>query len=152
MARQNWAYSPIWAMQPRHRVAKTIRLSRIFEAPRGGPYGHLSNQAAADIACAVNHSRLTHLVAAHVSDQNHRRDLVQSVMSKALGRNSSDIVVVGASSGTPWLQVWKTYPAHGGNGQPEITVFDRPCKKPPLGGSLYEIWKITSQQLRKQQR
>lgn len=31
-------------------------------------------------------------------------DLVQSVMSKALGCNSSEIVVAGASSGTPWLQ------------------------------------------------
>lgn len=71
----------------------------------GGPYGHLSNQAAADIACAVNHSRRTHRVAAHLSDQNHRPHLVQSVMSKALGCNSSDIVAAGARSGTPWLQV-----------------------------------------------
>ena len=71
----------------------------------GGPYGHLSNQAAADIACAVTHSGLTHLIAAHLSAQNNRPDLVQSVMSKALGCNSSDIVVARASSGTPWLQV-----------------------------------------------
>lgn len=71
----------------------------------GGLYGHLSNQAAADIACAVNHSRLTHLVAAHLSAQNNRPDLVQSVMSKALGRNSNEIVVAGAISGTPWLQI-----------------------------------------------
>jgi len=71
----------------------------------GGQYGHLSNHAAADIACAVTHSGLTHLVAAHLSAQNNRPDLVQSVMSEALGCNSSDIVVASASSGTPWLQV-----------------------------------------------
>ena len=71
----------------------------------GGQYGHLSNAAAADIACAVNHSGLKHLVAAHLSAQNNRPDLVQEVMSKALGCHNSDIVVAGAASGTPWLQV-----------------------------------------------
>ena len=71
----------------------------------GGQYGHLSNQAAADIARALTHSSFTHLVAAHLSVQNNRPDLVQEVISRALGCNSSDIVVAGASSGTPWLQV-----------------------------------------------
>ena len=72
----------------------------------GGQYGHLSNAAAADIACAVTHSGLKHLVAAHLSAQNNRPDLAQDVMSRALGCNSSDIVVAGAASGTPWLQIW----------------------------------------------
>lgn len=71
----------------------------------GGDYGHLSNAAAADIACAVTHGGLKHLVAAHLSAQNNRPDLVQVVLSDALGCNSSDIVVAGASSGTPWLQI-----------------------------------------------
>ncbi|MFZ3140515.1 MBL fold metallo-hydrolase [Polaromonas sp.] len=71
----------------------------------GGDYGHLSNAAAADIACAVTHGGLKHLVAAHLSAQNNRPDLVRGVLSDALGCNSSDIVVAGASSGTPWLQI-----------------------------------------------
>ncbi len=71
----------------------------------GGQYGHLSNDAAAEIACAVTHSGLKHLVAAHLSAQNNRPGLVQDVMSTALGCNSSDIVVAGADHGTPWLQV-----------------------------------------------
>lgn len=71
----------------------------------GGQYGHLSNAAAADFACAVTHGGLKHLVAAHLSAQNNRPDLVQEVISTALGCNSSDIVVAGAVSGTPWLQV-----------------------------------------------
>ena len=70
-----------------------------------GDLGHLSNTAAADIACAVMHGRLKHLVAAHLSVQNNRPDLVQQVLSGALGCNSSDIVVAGASSGTSWLQL-----------------------------------------------
>lgn len=71
----------------------------------GGEYGHLSNHAAADIASAVNHSKLNHLVAAHLSAQNNHPDLVQAVMSKALGCSSNDIVVAGASNGTPWLKM-----------------------------------------------
>ena len=71
----------------------------------GGDYGHLSNAAAADIACAVTHSGLKHLVAGHLSAQNNRPDLVQDALSSALGCNRSDIVVAGAASGTPWLQI-----------------------------------------------
>ncbi|MFZ2387352.1 MAG: MBL fold metallo-hydrolase, partial [Polaromonas sp.] len=38
----------------------------------GGQYGHLSNVAAADIASALAHSGLKHIVAAHLSAQNNR--------------------------------------------------------------------------------
>ena len=69
----------------------------------GGDFGHLSNTAAADIACGLMHGRLKHLVAAHLSAQNNRPDLVQQVLSSALGCSMSDIVVAGASTGTPWL-------------------------------------------------
>jgi len=70
----------------------------------GGDFGHLSNSAAADLASALMHSRLKYMVAAHLSVQNNRPDLVRQVLSGALDCNSSDIVVAGASSGTPWLQ------------------------------------------------
>jgi phosphoribosyl 1,2-cyclic phosphodiesterase len=69
-----------------------------------GQYGHLSNAAAGHIASAVAHSGLKHLVAAHLSAKNNRPELVQAAMLKALGCHSSDIVVAGAASGTPWLQ------------------------------------------------
>ncbi|CAM3344569.1 MBL fold metallo-hydrolase [Polaromonas hydrogenivorans] len=71
----------------------------------GGDYGHLSNAAAAGIACAANHSGLKHVVAAHLSAQNNRPDLAQDALSHALGCKRSDIVVAGAASGTPWLQI-----------------------------------------------
>ena len=71
----------------------------------GGDFGHLSNAAAADIACGLMHSRLKHLVAAHLSARNNRPDLVQQVLSGALGCSISDIVVANASTSTPWLSV-----------------------------------------------
>ena len=70
----------------------------------GGDLGHLSNAAAAEMARALMHNGLKHLVAAHLSAQNNRPDLVRQVLSDALGCNSGDIVVAGARSGTPWLQ------------------------------------------------
>ncbi|WP_196870162.1 MBL fold metallo-hydrolase [Polaromonas sp. CG_9.11] len=71
----------------------------------GGDYGHLSNMAAAAIANAVNHGGLKHVVAAHLSAKNNRPDLVQEVLSNALGCQPGDIVVAGPSSGTPWMQL-----------------------------------------------
>ncbi|MFI5446697.1 MBL fold metallo-hydrolase [Polaromonas sp. UC242_47] len=68
-----------------------------------GQLGHLSNDAAAQIAQAVHHTGLKHLVAAHLSQQNNRPDLVQHLLSQALGCSRADIVVADASSGTPWL-------------------------------------------------
>ncbi|MDW5442976.1 MBL fold metallo-hydrolase [Polaromonas sp. SM01] len=68
-----------------------------------GQFGHLSNAAAAQIAQTVSHPGLKHLVAAHLSQQNNRSDLVQDLLSQALGCSRADIVVADASSGTPWL-------------------------------------------------
>lgn len=69
----------------------------------GGDFGHLSNSAAAAIACAVTHRGLKHLVAAHLSAKNNQPELVRDVLSKALGCGSGDIVVAEPASGTPWL-------------------------------------------------
>ena len=68
-----------------------------------GQFGHLSNTAAADIARAVCHPRLKHLVAAHLSEQNNRPALAQELLSQALGCRHTDIVVADAGAGSPWL-------------------------------------------------
>lgn len=71
----------------------------------GGQYGHLSNTAAAEIARSVMHQGLKHLVAAHLSAQNNRPALVQSLMSEALGCAENDIVIAAPDNGTDWLQI-----------------------------------------------
>jgi phosphoribosyl 1,2-cyclic phosphodiesterase len=70
-----------------------------------GQFGHLSNEASADIARAVCHPRMKHLVAAHLSQQNNRPELAQDLLSQALGCRMTDIVVADAGAGTPWLTV-----------------------------------------------
>lgn len=71
----------------------------------GGDYGHLSNAAAAAIACAVTHGGLKHVVAGHLSLKNNQPALAQAAMAGALGCNGDDIVVAGPGCGTPWLRV-----------------------------------------------
>ena len=71
----------------------------------GGNYGHLSNAAAGAIARAVTHDRLRHVVAAHLSEQNNRPDIVRRVLADALGGTESDMLTANASEGSPWLDV-----------------------------------------------
>lgn len=71
----------------------------------GGSYGHLSNAAAAGIAAAVHHSGLRHVVAAHLSEQNNRPDIVRRAMAEALGANEDEMLTATAADGSPWLDV-----------------------------------------------
>lgn len=71
----------------------------------GGNYGHLSNMAAADIARAVLHDGLRHVVAAHLSEQNNRPEIVRRLMAEALGGHESEMLTATAAEGSPWLDV-----------------------------------------------
>lgn len=71
----------------------------------GGNYGHLSNAAAADIARAVHHDGLRHVVAAHLSEQNNRPDIVRRMMAEALGGQEAEMLTATAAEGSPWLDV-----------------------------------------------
>lgn len=69
----------------------------------GGLYGHLSNTAAAEIAQTLRHPGLRHVVAAHLSAQNNRPELVQTTLAQALSCGVDDIVVARQEDGSSWL-------------------------------------------------
>lgn len=71
----------------------------------GGQYGHLSNAAAAEIAGAVQHGGLRHVVAAHLSEQNNRPELVQLALAAALGCAAADVLTADAAHGFSWLDL-----------------------------------------------
>ena len=71
----------------------------------GGLHGHLSNAAAAEIAQAVHHAGLKHLVTAHLSLENNRPELARQAISAALGCRHDEIMVADALQGSPWLVV-----------------------------------------------
>jgi len=69
----------------------------------GGHYGHLANSQAAGIAGAVLHSRLKHVVAAHLSQQNNSPELAKTSLAQALSCKADDIIVASQNDGCPWL-------------------------------------------------
>jgi len=71
----------------------------------GGKWGHLSNDAAAGIAAALCHGAIRHLVAAHLSEQNNRPEIVRNAMAQVLGASADEMLTANAAEGTPWLDV-----------------------------------------------
>ena len=73
----------------------------------GGPYGHLSNEAAADIARAIAHPGLIKVVAAHLSAQNNRPALALSALTAAGTPlwGGPELLVADPLIGTDWVQV-----------------------------------------------
>ena len=70
----------------------------------GGDYGHLENQAAAGILCALDRSRLHTVVAAHLSRQNNRAELARLALAAVLDCLPDVIPVADQDRGCDWLQ------------------------------------------------
>lgn len=70
-----------------------------------GPWGHLANEAAADLLARVKHPGLNRVVAAHLSERNNTPELARQCLSKAIGCQSSEIDVADPIMGSDWIQV-----------------------------------------------
>jgi len=68
----------------------------------GGPYGHLSNIAAASILSSLDRSRLTCVVAAHLSEQNNRPELAASALLGQGGIDESLLMIADQEAGFGW--------------------------------------------------
>lgn len=67
--------------------------------------GHLDNGAAAGLVRGIDCSRLQHLVAAHLSQQNNTPELARSALSGALGCSPEWIGVATQDEGFGWRQI-----------------------------------------------
>ena len=70
-----------------------------------GPWGHLSNQAAAELLGRVKHDQLSYVLAAHLSERNNTPELARASLSEALGCAPSDIDVADPVAGSEWITV-----------------------------------------------
>ena len=69
-----------------------------------GRYGHLDNVAAADLLSRVDTSRLQHLIAAHLSQQNNRPELARAALAAALNCGPEWIGVADQRQGFEWRE------------------------------------------------
>ena len=73
----------------------------------GGPYGHLSNAAAAAISGELAHVGLKHVVAAHLSAQNNSPSLALEALLSSVAPlwGGIELSVAHPTQGSPWIQV-----------------------------------------------
>ncbi|BBP96745.1 MBL fold metallo-hydrolase [Burkholderia sp. SFA1] len=79
------------------------RYPPMLKARIGGNHGHLNNEAAAAILASLDRSRLRHLVAAHLSQQNNLPHLAQTALAAVLDASAVDVVVATQAEGFDWL-------------------------------------------------
>ena len=70
-----------------------------------GPLGHLDNGASAELLGAIDRSRLRHVIAAHLSQQNNRPELAQRALAKVLGCDEKDVSVATQDEGFGWREL-----------------------------------------------
>ena len=68
-----------------------------------GGWGHLANEAAAQIALALRAHGLSQVVAAHLSEQNNRPELAQAALAPVMGCEPHEIGVADGANGCGWL-------------------------------------------------
>jgi len=76
-----------------------------LKARVGGRLGHLSNDAAAQILAACLHAGLRHVVAAHLSEQNNRPDLVLAALARVCSGYPTVLHTANQHSGFDWIEL-----------------------------------------------
>jgi len=71
----------------------------------GGRLGHLDNDTAGELVRGLDCSRLAHMIAAHLSQQNNTPDLARAALSAALGCAPDWITVATQDDGFGWREI-----------------------------------------------
>lgn len=71
----------------------------------GGRFGHLDNASAAGLLGHLDCSRLKHVIAAHLSQQNNTPELARAAMAQALSCEPGWIGVADQQSGFAWRDI-----------------------------------------------
>ena len=71
----------------------------------GGPFGHLDNAASGRLLEALDRSRLKHVIAAHLSQQNNSAALARAALAAALGCEPDWVGVATQDEGFGWREL-----------------------------------------------
>jgi phosphoribosyl 1,2-cyclic phosphodiesterase len=69
-----------------------------------GRFGHLSNADAGHLVACLDRSRMRHLIAAHLSQQNNRPELARQALAKAAGCSEDWIGIATQADGFDWRE------------------------------------------------
>lgn len=78
---------------------------RMLKQRIGGRFGHLDNQAAATLLGELDHARLQHVIAAHLSEQNNTPQLARAALAGVLGCREERIGVASQADGFAWREL-----------------------------------------------
>ncbi|MBC8006693.1 MAG: MBL fold metallo-hydrolase [Prolixibacteraceae bacterium] len=70
-----------------------------------GRFGHLDNGAAAGLLSRLDNTKLKHLVAAHLSQENNRPDLARAALTAVMNCTPEWIAVADQDVGLAWRQI-----------------------------------------------
>ncbi|MDA8095393.1 MAG: MBL fold metallo-hydrolase [Betaproteobacteria bacterium] len=70
-----------------------------------GRFGHLDNAAAASLLASLDQSRLQHVVAAHLSEENNTPELARAALAGALGCALEWVGCADQTAGFGWRQI-----------------------------------------------
>jgi phosphoribosyl 1,2-cyclic phosphodiesterase len=70
-----------------------------------GPFGHLDNASSGRLLAALERSRLKHVIAAHLSQQNNTAELARAALAQALGCSDDWIGVATQDDGFGWREI-----------------------------------------------
>ena len=70
-----------------------------------GPFGHLSNAASEQLLAALDRSRLKHVIAAHLSQQNNRPEFAREALARAMGCSADWIGLATQEEGFAWREL-----------------------------------------------
>jgi phosphoribosyl 1,2-cyclic phosphodiesterase len=70
-----------------------------------GPFGHLHNEASAQLLARLDTSKLQHIIAAHLSQHNNTPDKARAALAGALDCAPDWIGIADQSNGFDWRQI-----------------------------------------------
>jgi len=76
-----------------------------LQARVGGALGHLSNGQAAHLLSRLEHAKLRHLVAAHLSEKNNHPDLAREAITSVCASLDDRLSILAQSEVTGWFTV-----------------------------------------------
>jgi phosphoribosyl 1,2-cyclic phosphodiesterase len=74
-----------------------------LQARVGGRYGHLNNGQAADLLRRIDHGRLRHLVAGHLSEKNNSPELAREALLAVSDRLCDCLSLLGQDESSDWF-------------------------------------------------